>query len=621
MPRKNYTKAPGGKAVDQIRPEDMAIFARAAKNFNHFTNHYLRSPTSGTYWRNRAADDPRFDPIRQKAWELMYDIWKKQGSPDELNFGDNHYAAQMDGDRNPVFFHNHGFICLPWQLQVHHTTCPEVTIVAGVGTGKTLFEAISNLGLAATIPNYRGICLAPQGIQVQEVYQKAEEWLSGTPFAERWITSMAMRPHPHIVVENSYVGKSRIDMYSIEDDPKKVFTLECDKMMIDQAEKFNDLDEVIQSAGTRLRGQIQGREKLGQLLLFANAGDNPELWYRYDLGELEPQFYLSLSPKTIENTNLTKFDLDNLRRRSSIEGDEEEIDRLMNATRPMGSGEHFSRAMVKAATNNDLNNILEAQHDLEPGQKDKNPLFVYKKTHKLGLYHFAFPPETKVRRDYIVIGDPGTANPPDRNTGVVGVWDVTNFPGEKMRLVALDWVFGHGSIWPWVMSYQQHIEQYHAQGRNAFDSTGTQKGYDELVFADLRLAAEGMGMEGTKKYLALNALKYFLAKGLMEWPYVAHLNNQLTNYRLPDTKIRQDLVSMCAMAAAWARRLYYFDIEDATEQRKSAAEFEVYERNDRRLGDRNSMRSEIAARAAVVNGPSDPVKKFGLGDFPKRNGE
>lgn len=608
MPRKAKL-AEASKAIDVITPDDKKIFELGARNVNYFTNHYLKSPTSGTYWRNKAGDDVKFDSIRQKAWEIMFAAWKAAGSQEALILQGVNYIVQYDGDKNPVFFHNHGFIMQPWQFQAHHATQPEICIIGGMGVGKTVWEAISNLVLAATIPNYRGICLAPQGIQVKEVYLKAEEWLTSTPYAERWVTTMALRPLPHITIENSHVGKSTIEMYSIEDDHSKIRTLECDTMMIDQAEKFDDLDDVIRDAGSRLRGQVQGREKLGRLALVANAGDNPELWYRFDMGEYQPKYYLSLNPQTKENPALTQFDIENMKRRVAADGNEEDIDQWMGAQRPMGTGEHFSRKLVENATNKDLNAILEHKTiDVAFGDK-YDTRYVHKKTDKLGLYHFEFPPENNLRNDYIVISDPGSGNPPDRNSPIIGVWDVTNFPSNKMRLVAFNWIFGNNSYWPWVLAYQSYVERYHAQGRNAFDATGVQKGFDELVFADMGLSAEGMDMSGpSKKMLSINSLKFFLAKGLIEWPYVAHLNNQLTNYRLPDNKLRQDLVMMCAMAASWARRLYYIDLNPEDDQYEGD---EVYERNDRRLYDRNSVRSQVGQATGSV-------QEFGYGDKPLR---
>ena len=118
-----------------------------------------------------------------------------------------------------------------------------------------------------------------------------------------------------------------------------------------------------------------------------------------------------------------------------------------------------------------------------------------------------------------------------------------------------------------VNEYERMVKLYRAQARNAFDSTGVSKGFDELVFMTMNLSAEGMNMAGNGKYLALNAAKLLLQKHLMRFPYIPHMVNQLTNYKLPDEKIPQDIVMTLAMSAAFIRRYYYEDVtteEEAT---------------------------------------------------------
>lgn len=586
----NFSKS---RQVDKLSPADIRIFQLASRNANYFTDHYIRTEGSGTYWRNGDPETANFDPDRQRAWEIMREKWAKEGMPDgEWIFGALQapikYIVQYDPSGEPTFHHHHGWLFQPWQLQVHHSTQPDVTVISGVGAGKTGGFAISSAVIAATVPNARIFCIAPQMMQTMEAYNYLITTLEGTEYWNRFVWRHPTRPTPKIEIRNSLVGSSTIEFYSIEDDPRKVLTLEGDWANLDQAEKFEDLEVVEAALGSRLRGSVRGRPRLGKMVFWANSGDNPQLWNRFDLGDPVnglPKFYLSLAPHSEHNPYLSKTDIANLKRR--VGGTEEEADIWMHGKRPLGSGEHFNAAMVKLCTSEELEKLMDDVMNL-PDDDLRKQGFVHKKSQELGTYQWEMPPQKN--RDYIVISDPGQGNPPYRNSAAVMVFDVTEFPEQPMKLRAFNWIFGMGSYWPWLRAHAEYVEKYHAYGRNAFDATGTQKGFDELVFHEMKLGAEGMDMSGTKKMLSINALKLFMGKGMIEFPYIVHLSSQLTHYKLPDDKIRQDLVSCLAMAANWARRLYWTDIFNESEDPKSpygnSSEYDRYARQPKDRYDR-----------------------------------
>lgn len=613
MARKPKFEFGRNKKSYELTNEDYQIFKLGARNANYITDHYMRTPHSGTYWRNKAADDLSFDSERQTAWEIMRNKWAVDGMPDEFIFEAGttsvKYAVQYDEAGEPIFFHNHGWLWQPWQLQIHHAPQPDVTVIGGYGCGKTAAIAMSLAVLAITVPNFRGFAVAPQMIQATEVYNYLNTALFGTPYWEKFVVGSPKRPMPQFVIENSYVGRSTIEIFSIEDDPEKIRTLEGDVAYLDQAEKFDDLEQIERDLGSRLRGTVRGRPRLGKMVWIANAGDNPQLWYRYDLGEYEPQFYMSLNPRSMDNPYLSKTDIANLKRR--VGGTTEEIEQWMEGRRPMGSGEHFSRKMVEMCIDEPMNNLME-ELDALPLDNIRREGFTWRKTQQLGTFLWEMPEDKKSKRDYIVISDPGSSNPPDRNSAIIMVFDVTSFPQQPMTMRAFNWIVGDGSYWPWVLAYQKYVTDYKAFGRNAFDSTGVQKGFDELIFHDMHLAAEGMNMAVGGKMLALNALKFFMGKGLIKFPYIPHLTNQLTNYKLPDNKIRQDLVMCLAMAAAWARRLYYVELDNEEQFNDGQAVPGEIERYSRRGADRYDRPSSVyrqisAASEANVQRRDTPI--------------
>jgi hypothetical protein len=548
------------RQLDHITPADFEIFKLAAQNPNYFTDHYVRTNTSGTYWMKTPTP---FDEDKAAAWEVMFYHWKKAGQPEPFVFSDIPYELQFDANDQPIFFQRHGWLWQDWQRNDFLSQQPEHTIIGGMGVGKTVCIGMEHIVFASLLPNYRGYHVAPKMLQANEVYRAIISNCQGTPLWDRWVWAYPQKPYPKIVIRNDYVGESTIEILSVEHEPDKVKTLEGDFVSVDQGEQFTEnFEELILAVGSRLRGQIHGRSRLGRLSIVANSEDNPALWYRYDMAELEPETYYSISPKTWDNIFLTKSQLADMKRR--VGGDEQSIAQHMGAARPIGSGEHFPAHVIQLCLDKSLDEVMNYQQEIPDTHPHKNTDYIKLTAPKVGIFKWEMPPDRG--RDYIVIGDPGQGNPPGRNSAPIMVWDVTDFPEKPATLRAFHWVFCNGSYWPFLNAYEEYVKRYRAQTRNAFDSTGSQKGFDELVFTTMNLAAEGMDLSNMKKMHALNAAKFFMGKGMMKFPYISHLVNQLANYRLPDTKVAQDLVMCVSMAALYIRRYYYEDIPDIEDE-------------------------------------------------------
>jgi hypothetical protein len=91
---------------------------------------------------------------------------------------------------------------------------------------------------------------------------------------------------------------------------------------------------------------------------------------------------------------------------------------------------------------------------------------------------------------------------------------------------------------------------------NAFDATGTQKMMDELVFERDGFMAVGLNLAGYK-HVYNTSLKLFMDERKMMFPDIVGIRSQLGNYKIPDTKIAQDVVSMMSMTAGYLRKFYY----------------------------------------------------------------
>jgi hypothetical protein len=435
-----------------------------------------------------------------------------------------------------------GWQFLPWQLRVHHGSEDEQTIIGGFGSGKTGGLGMSGFVWCATTPMFKFLEAAPVGWQSLQMFQYIVERLTNSR-ARRFVVKYVYRPYPKITLHNG----STMEFMSADEQGERIKTWEGDWVIIDQGEDVEGLDETIRNLGSRLRGRRpDGSERLGRLTVLANAGDNPELWDRYDQAETYLEDYLSMTISYKDNPYLSERDRKNLRRRAG--GTPELIQQWLEGKRPIGKGEHFPWSMIEPCIDPALDDIMER------AIREKRPGFVYQEAPKCGAVWWEMPPEKG--RSYIVIGDGGQNDPPYRNSPVIMVWDVTNFPAQPMVLRCFRWIFGGGFYEPFLGEFERLVDQYHAHGQCAFDATGTQKAFDELAFTLANLLVEGMNVQG-EKLLMINHTKMLMGRIMMKFPRLQGITHQLTHYKLPDTKIRQDIVSTIMMAAGWVRRLLW----------------------------------------------------------------
>ena len=472
-------------------------------------------------------------------------------------------VAQYNGSAFTAYYFKHivsqkrdgevveGWQFMPEQLRVHHGAEDEQTIVGGFGSGKTGGVGMSGFALCAMIPQFKFMETAPVAWQSRLMYDYIIERLEDSR-AMRFVVKTITRPYPMIRFYNG----SSMQFMSADENAEKIRGWEGDWAVVDQAEDVDDLDTTVLNLGTRLRGRRpNGMERLGRLTILANAGDNPELWDRYDQAETYSEDYLSLTLSYKDNPYLSERDLKNLRRRAG--GTADKIQQWLEGKRPVGKGEQFPFSLLEPCIDRGLEDVM------EKAIAEKRPGFVYQEAPKCGCVWWEMPPDPA--DEYIVIADPGQNNPPHRNSPVVMVWGVRDFPQRPAILRVFRWISGGGSYQPFILEYMRLVDQYHAQGQNAFDSTGVQKGFDELVFTTQHLLAEGMNMTG-EKFFALNAAKVMLGKVFLRFPGLRGLTHQLTHYRLPDTKIRQDITMTFAMSCNWLRRLLWGYSDDTDEE-------------------------------------------------------
>jgi hypothetical protein len=473
-----------------------------------------------------------------------------------------------------------------WQRMVHHAEQRRIIVIGGFGSGKTRGVGISACTWAMTVPDFMFLNAAPKAWQSELMYKFIISVSRGTPF-EKLIYAKPKRPYPLIELRFIVLGKlmvSTLEFMSVEKNSNTILGWEGDWANIDEAGQLDDLTEIIRNLGSRMRGSISGRDRLGRLSMVSNSWDNPDMWYRYDLASALPDDYLSFTVSSRHNHNITADQL----RLMLKDIPEDEHDQFIEGARPEGKGLYFNKEKVYACEDDNYGNyIIEAI-------KAKLPGFEIQTAKLAGVVYFKTP--AVAGHDYVVLGDPGTGEAPNRNAPALMVWDITNFPKFKAGLVAAWWGNGHNSITPFIRQLLQFMADFNPV-KTAVDSTGPQKNSNELlnifligsnqdpqkvmdwIGVDISHVLNpiilGMDFSGAKKPAYLVSGRMMIEAGLTYWPkFFVGLRSQLTNYDIEKdksdatSKIAQDLVSTYCMSAYLIRDLFVQALADVLPQNK-----------------------------------------------------
>jgi len=529
----------------QLTQTDYEVMTAASKlesgGFPVFTAHYF-SPIDG---------NPRWDLVWKNP-DLVAGItspeWDNRINPDNWD---------LDPDRGDFV----PWVPLSWQAAVAHDSRMDTTIIAAVGTGKTLGLAAALVYWASQIPNFKGMNVAPLGWQAKQMFDAIKmellDWDNREVMPRYGHSLLAKppieRPYPKITFYNG----STLEFMSADEQAGKIYSWSGDAIVVDEADKMHlahtDLEEVIGNLGTRMRGQVGGRVRMGRLIVLGNAGYDPELWERFDLADELPGDYLSIGLTIYENPLITRAQLKAIEQRIVDPGKRRQL--LWNE-RPLPRGKEFTPELLKPCQCTALDDVVTS------ALENELPGYVREDARRAGTVRWIIPP-TEFDR-YILIGDPGQNTPPDRNSAVAVVLKVTGFPLLPAELAAFHWIDGRGSYWPFINQMEEWYKSYRPI-YGAFDATGVQKGFDELVFAQRGMLLEGIRVQTNKMQMVV-ALKLIMGKGKLLMPRgVQGIWLQLGGWRMPDTKLRQDIASCLFMAGHVLNRLFVIDPPESSE--------------------------------------------------------
>jgi len=506
-----------------------------------------------------------------------------------------------------------------WQKAVHNASQRRIIVIGGFGTGKTKGVGIMAALWCMTTRDFSFMNCAPLSWQSELMYKFIMNILArNTPFG-KLIYASPRRPYPTIELR-FYVGgvmvSSTMEFMSVDKNANAILSWEGDWVNIDEAGQVEDLETTIRNLGSRMRGQVNGRERLGRMSMTSNSWENPEMWYRYDLARELADDYLSMTVSSRYNKNITEDQL----RLMLKDIPEDEHERFIDGSRPEGLGNYFSKPRVYACEDPGYSDFIVG--GIETGL----PGFDLQRAHGAGVIYFTVPKAEG--HIYVLLGDPGTGNAPNRNAPAIQVWDVTDFPKYRAIMVALYWGSGNGSITPFIRAFLAFMQMYNPVW-SGVDNTGTQKNTAELLnlyikstrndpakkqdwLGDIDLSRVintsifGLDFSGGKKPAYLIAGRIMIEANLVTWPkFVVGMRSQLTNYdpdkdrALSGPKIAQDLVATYCMAAHTIFALFNIDPQEmvsAPQPENSGLAAELFGRDARLSSDDRQVANERLTR-------------------------
>lgn len=418
---------------------------------------------------------------------------------------------------------------LPHQKAIHQAPQLDITMLGGAGSGKTVGVALSGLSWCTLVPGFKFLNVSISSYQAGLPFNYLRAVLDTSPRYHKFVKDVKSKPYPLIELWHGSV----MEFMTVGYEAENLRGYEGCWINFDEA-GYETKELTMAVLRTRLRGtRPDGSRRLGRLSVTTTPTDVPWLKQRYLAGvpgsdNYDPKHFYSLRVRTRDNTTLSLEQIEAQERALPDELRRVELD----AEFPENPESEFTTSQIEAVTDRRLNARLESLVDSAP----PIPGAALLEVPGVGIVLYEMPYE--MGHQYVMAGDPGSGDPPKRNAGVLMCFDVTVQPHE---MVYFRWVYGGGSILPFVAGYRYVLDKYHPFLRG-LDATGPQKGIDELAFQQHGIAVDSLNLQREKMGM-LNSLKYYMTRLAFLMPFIKGLFTQLQGYRLPDDKIAQDTVS------------------------------------------------------------------------------
>ena len=473
---------------------------------------------------------------------------------------------------DPVFLYRHGYLFLPWAIDMLTSGKQIAVVEGGTGCAKTSTLGISSIIQCALWPGVDILNVAPTTSQATDMLQEVAKWVEGSEF-ERFIQRTAAgdlykyKPHPMMSI-NVFGKTSTFVCMTVGTEGNFVLGKDKDAIRVDEASLIMNIGAAIPRLVSRVRGiRSSGKPRgvLPHIAFITNPHDGnwsfDELKRKATEQTDDPKSkYFFVRPRSSDNVYITKKQMEFQMEMMDAQEQRRWLDVRDDVFATMGS---IPIVLIQNCHRTYLDELL---NRMRAEQSE-----FYHDREGMGCIHYEL--EADETRDYIVWGDPGTANAMSlalNNVPTVGAFDITDFPKKPAVLVAMRMIDGGGKYSPWINEMKRLIVKYKALG--VYDATGMGKAFGEWPdMADYPLYP--VTLAGLNKQTSKTMFMLFCGKGLFAWPKLQVLWHQANAYRESGPgvhKIPDDVLAGLFVASFYLRYQFWDVLKDILGQERKA---------------------------------------------------
>lgn len=431
----------------------------------------------------------------------------------------------------------------PYQQYFYHAPQHDKMLIAGIRSGKSELVSMGFLHLAQFNPGARLLNTSISSDQAKIVYTKCLQYCS-LPRFSHWVEHIQSSPYPMIRLVNG----SELWFRSIGYDAELIRGFEFDCINIDEA-CYITRESVI----TTLKGRLLGINPLTHLprlgLFWQTSSPKSQQWAidRWKRGDpqyqtAQPHKYLSLRATIWDNPLLSQEQINETMEGYSDAMIRQEFygeflsstDALFPYEMVMSCCDQFDRDVRWL---NDQITFWNKQHHQKTFRTDAGLTE--------DIVHYECDPRPGHR--YVSSWDLGKkSTSKGRNSTVGMIYDITHEPWTQIAYLyreGMTYIEAKAKMEEWHAKYSSN----NSTCRTVFDSTGKGDVLEEFIERDRTIDdLEGVVFSSANKPNLLHAGKLAIERGLVRYPFIRKMVDQLSNYVVFDKDIAQDItMSFC----------------------------------------------------------------------------
>ena len=427
---------------------------------------------------------------------------------------------------------------MPWQSFFYHAPQKQKIVVAGIRSGKTFSVSLGFLHFATFNP-YSRIANASLSLdQAKIVFYSALELASKHNF-ERYVDSVIKHPFPTIRMVNG----SEMWFRSVGYEAELWRGQEFDWINVDEAAYIPQVATI-----STLQGRLLGKNNMTNQFrkgIFTittsprGRGWLYEFWRKGDpnFPEAEPEKYLSLRVRTLDNPHLSPSQLEMTFANYTDRQKQQELEgAFLDPEDAVFSWESIQA--ISDTTRPDVRELVKEVDSLELGNQKELTNTDYRR--------FSLMP--KKNRSYILSWDIGTTatRSQGRNATVLFGIDITDRP---WRIVAFrrETSASYPEIIEWIKDADNFYRDNNKnQVWTVIDSTGSGNVVKEILQDQYNLDVQGLVYSMATKPEVITAGAVCLDRRLVISPPIRAVMDEFSGYEMDDKRIVQDcVIALC----------------------------------------------------------------------------